>query len=260
MSSHSASSAALARARRITRLAGLGGLALFTALIAYQGAGDVAAVVASAGIGLVVMIVFHLSTLVAHTVAWQRLPRDAAAHARAAVVGPWIAESINDLLPVAQIGGNFVRAVLVSRAGIAGTIAGASVIVDVTTNFFAQLALTALGLALLFGGVRGGAPTASVGWGIALMGAAALGFLIAQRRGMFGFLARRIERLSWTSGDTSPARRRSIQIDDLYRTDVPSRGRRSASAQLAHRRGRNLACAAFFDIRSRSSPSSRWKQ
>jgi putative membrane protein len=131
----------------------------------------------------------------------------------------WIAESINDLLPVAQIGGNFVRAVLLSRVGVAGIVAGASVIVDVTTNFFAQLLFTSLGLALLLSGVRDGAPTASVGWGIALMGAAALGFLIAQRRGMFGFLARRIERLSWTSEWTTlgaGAATLDGVIDDLY--------------------------------------------
>jgi putative membrane protein len=167
---------------------------------------------------LVVITVFHLSTLVAHTVAWQRLlpagPLGQLLWAR------WIAESINDLLPVAQIGGNLVRAVLVSRSGVAGSIAGASVIVDVTTNLFAQIVFTALGLALLLGGVRAGAAIASVGWGVAFMGAGALGFLIAQRRGMFAFLARRIERLSWSSEWTTltaGATTLDRGIDDLYR-------------------------------------------
>lgn len=216
-----APSTSFSRARLLTRAAGLGGLALFTGLIAYQGVRDVATVLASAGTGLVVITVFHLSTLVLHTIAWQRLlPPSPQRTLRMLLWARWIAESINDLLPVAQIGGNFVRAVLLKRAGIAGTIAGGSVIVDVTTNFFAQLLFTMLGLGLLLASVRGGAPTASVSVGIVIMGASALAFLIAQRRGMFAFLARRIERLSWTpewGALSAGAATLDTIIDDLYR-------------------------------------------
>jgi putative membrane protein len=210
----------LARARRMSRVAGLGGLALFTGLIAYQGARDVAAILASAGVGLAIITIFHLSTLAAHTVAWQRLLPTPPPTLRLLFWARWIAESINDLLPVAQIGGNFVRAVLVQRAGVAGTVAGASVIVDVTTNFFAQLLFTMLGLGLLLVHVRGGAPVASVGAGIAIMGASAVAFLIAQRRGMFAFLARRIEQLSWTpqwATLSAGAATLDTVIDGMYR-------------------------------------------
>ena len=203
----------------MTRVAGLGGLALFTLLVAYQGVSDVMAILAGAGGGLVVITVFHLSTLVAHTIAWQRLI-PAAPALRTLLWARWIAESINDLLPVAQVGGNLVRALLVARSGIAGPVAAGSVIVDVTTNFFSQLLFTVLGLALLLASVRTAAPALSVAIGIGVMSLAAVGFLLAQRRGMFAFLARRIERLSWTpewSTLSTGAATLDAVIDERYR-------------------------------------------
>lgn len=208
-------------ARSLTYVAGLVGLALFTALIGYQGVGDVAAIVASAGAGIAVITIFHLTTLVAHSIAWQRLlPASPPIRIRTLLWARWIAESINDLLPVVQIGGNLVRAVLISRAGVPGTAAGGSVVVDVTTNFVAQLLFTVIGLCVLLLGFRSGAPTASVSLGIVIMGLTVVAFVIAQRQGMFGFLARRIERLAWSPEWrtlTPSAETMDTVVRDLYR-------------------------------------------
>jgi len=187
--------------RSFAYLGGISGLALFTALITYQGVRDVAAVLAGAGWGLAVITAFHLTTVGAHAIAWRRLLPESD---RERVAVPtlfwarWIAESINDLLPVLQIGGNLVRAFLAQRGGMRGSVAGASVIVDVTTNVFAQLAFTLLGLCLLVFQVRHGATAAPVVFGTVIMSAMMTGFYLVQRQGIFAWLARRIERLSWT--------------------------------------------------------------
>src|SRR5262249_60221844 len=65
------------------------------------------------------------------------------------VWGRWLAESVNDLLPVMQVGGNVVRARALAGAGVAGPTAGASVLVDMTIIMATQLPLTLAGLVLL---------------------------------------------------------------------------------------------------------------
>jgi putative membrane protein len=147
------------------------------------------------------------------------LPQPQRLRLRTLLWARWIAESINDFLPVAQIGGNLVRALLISRIGVAGATAGASVVVDLTTNFLAQLLFTVVGLCLLLFSF-GGAPTTSVTLGIAIMTAALVGFFLVQRQGMFAFLARRIERMAWTPAWralTSGAEGLDAVVRDLYR-------------------------------------------
>jgi putative membrane protein len=68
------------------------------------------------------------------------------------VVARWISESVNNLLPVAQVGGEFVRARLVfhrlRREGkpASGMDAAATVIVDMTLALVAQVLFTLVGL------------------------------------------------------------------------------------------------------------------
>src|SRR2546427_3780595 len=95
------------------------GLALFTALIAWEGVREVARTLASAGMGLVWVTLFHLAPLAASALGWYALfgtttrpPFRTFAWAR------WIAESINQLLPALHVGGNIVRAPLLTRRGV----------------------------------------------------------------------------------------------------------------------------------------------
>ena len=165
------------------------GLALFTALIAYQGVGEVAAALTRAGTGLVVVALFHLVPLVTNAIGWRSLlsPRPPLA---TLVWARWISESVNGLLPVAQIGGNVVRAGLIARRGVPGPQAGASVVVDITLNVLTQIVFTLLGLCLLaihIGYERLALPVAI---GMTIMGALLAGFYFAQREGLFGGTAR----------------------------------------------------------------------
>jgi len=112
--------------------------------------------------------------------------------ARSVVFARWIGESVNGLLPVAQVGGNVVKANIVARRGMPGTFAGATVVVDVTTLVGSQVAFTLLGLAFLLVRIGGSEVATTALVGSIAMGLAVAGFYLLQRRGGFGWLARRL--------------------------------------------------------------------
>ena len=182
--------------RQHARLAALasGGLAvgvgLFTALVVYLGVDEIARTLASAGIGLLWVALFHLVPLVASALGWWAVLRPVHRPPFATVLSArWIAESINQLLPALHVGGNVVRAQRLARAGIDGALAGASVVVDITLHLFAQLLFTALGLSLLVARLRGAPFDATLLGGFAVSALAAASFYVAQRRGLFGAMA-----------------------------------------------------------------------
>jgi putative membrane protein len=170
-----------------------GGLALFTAVIVYLGVGEIARTLASAGIGLLWVALFHCVPLAASTLGWYFVLVPAVRPAlRTVLTARWIAESINQLLPALHVGGNIVRAQQLARSGVAGPLAGASVVVDITLHLFAQLLFTLLGLSLLAARARGSGIDGSVlvGFTLSLVGAGA--FYLTQRRGLFPAMAVRL--------------------------------------------------------------------
>ncbi len=180
------------------------GLALFTALIVSLGVGEIARTLASAGIGLLWVSLFHLVPIVASALGWYCVLTPVARPAlRTVVSARWIAESINQLLPALHVGGNVVRARRLAQSGVAGPLAGASVVVDITLHLFAQLLFTVLGLSLLMARVRGTGLDGSVVGGFVLSAAAAAAFYAMQRRGLFramtSLLRRAFRSADWSS-------------------------------------------------------------
>src|SRR5262245_44291488 len=180
-----------------------GGVLLFTALLAYHGAHQVGAALGVAGSGLIVVALYHLFPLVLDALGWWRLLAGERPPFRTIVFGRWLGESVNTLLPAMQVGGNLVKARFLTRRGIPGTTAGASVVVDVTLLVLSQILFTLVGLTLLLVHLGGGSLTAPVLAGLAVMGTLLGGFYLAQRRGLFAVLAGLLERVArgtdWTT-------------------------------------------------------------
>ena len=178
-------------------LAWLIGLGLIAGLIAAQDADRVAAVVGLAGWSIGLIGLAHLGTLLADTLGWRALlrpPQEPPLWPLA--VKRWIGSSVNSLLPVAQLGGEFVRARLLAHAGTSGPVAGASVVVDVTAGLVTQVVFVLLGIGLYLQ-VRGGAPwLLQAGAGIALFSFLLLGLGLLQRAGLFLRLARILEQIT----------------------------------------------------------------
>ncbi len=177
-----------------TYLLALAGLTGATLLVAYHGFSDVFRAVAIAGWGLIVVALFHVFPMVLDTLAWRSLfSKESAPSLRVLVWVRWIREAVDGLLPVAKVGGELVGTRLLMMNQIPGTVAGASVVVDLTLSVFTQLLFTVIGLGLLVfttdsSGVVFGV---FVGIVVGLMGV--IGFLLLQKRGLFTML------LGWLS-------------------------------------------------------------
>lgn len=174
----------------------LAGLALFTALIAYEGLAEVASTLLTAGWGLVVVTLFHLVPMTADTLGWRTfLDRAQRPRFRTLLWARWIGESVNTLLPVAQVGGELVKARLLAQRKVPASQAGASIVVSLTLSVFSQVIFTLLGLGLLTFFLGEEELAQGILMGAAFSAASIAGFFWLQQRGLFGWLARRLQPL-----------------------------------------------------------------
>jgi putative membrane protein len=183
---------------------GLAGAALFTILLIRQGASDVVRALTTVGWWLAVIAACHLIPMLLDGMSWWVLfPKGERVRYRTAFWMRWLGESINNLLPAAQVGGEFVRARLAVLNGTRMSVAAATVLIDVTVSVFTQTVFTLLGVSLLIlatgrtnlmGPAFAGAPLAI---------AAVAGFYVVQRLGMFRLFTTIIARCandpSWRS-------------------------------------------------------------
>ena len=167
-------------------LLGLAGAALFTILLIHQGASDVVRALAAIGGWLVVIAAFHLLPMSLDALTWWILfPLGVRVRYRTIFWMRWLGESVSNLLPAAQVGGDLVRARLAVLNGTRISVSAATVLVDITVSVFTQTVFTLLGLGLLVlatGRTNLVAPALA---GAPLAIAAVAGFYIIQRLGLF---------------------------------------------------------------------------
>jgi putative membrane protein len=172
------------------------GLALALGLGAYFGFTEIASGIQDAGLGVLAVIAFHPLQLIFSALAWQMLLPSPRPGLIVLMGLRWIREGVNNLLPVAQIGGEIVGARLLRRQGVSLATGGASVTVDLTVEFLTQVVFTLIGLALLIPGLREpGIVPWTVGT-VALGGTFVALFVAAQRFGLFQILERSLVRLA----------------------------------------------------------------
>jgi len=175
-------------------LALLAGLAVFTALIAWQGVATVAETFGLAGWNPLWLPLVYCIPLVLSAQSWRCFfaPRPSFG---AAVHAMWIGLAVNWMLPVAQIGGEFVRARIVAARGVPGRDAYASVIVDKTSQAVTQLVYAVIGLALLVTLHVGDSTVIGIAAFLVLLGCGVVAFYRMQQVGLFGFVVRLGSRL-----------------------------------------------------------------
>jgi putative membrane protein len=182
--------------RTLTFAAGAG-LLLAVGLVATQGFAAVGDAFASIGWGVAVIVALRLVQVVGAGASWWALlPASTRVPARVYVLLRWVRESINTLLPVAQVGGDLVGARLLSFYGVEGGLAGASILVDLLTQTATQFVFSLVGLGLLM--TRGGHETviAAVSAGLGLMALGVVAFFFAQRWGGFRMIERGLLKLA----------------------------------------------------------------
>lgn len=180
----------------------LAGAALSAWLLSSYGVAPILSLLARAGWGLVPVVLFHLIQIAASAAAWRAIagPTEPQPSLREFMVLRWVREGVNNLLPVAQIGGEFVAARLLRRRGVPLVRAVAGSVGDLTVEMVTQIAFTLLGLGLLLLTVGdGGVARAALG-GIAVAAAAAVGFVAAQNLGLASLVERGLARLGAATG------------------------------------------------------------
>jgi putative membrane protein len=124
------------------------GLSVFIALILREGAGAILTALARAGFVLLWLVPLRALALLLDVMGWRVL-----FPARPPVASLWliaaIREAINRLLPVASIGGEIVGIRLLTVSGVDGSIAAASVTVEILLTLVSQYLFVATGLLCL---------------------------------------------------------------------------------------------------------------
>jgi len=195
---------------RTAAIALTAGVSFFIALLAWQGFGAVVSALYVAGWGLLLVAAFHLLPVVLDAAAIHVLAdttRGRLHSMRDALLARWVGESVNSLLPAGQIGGPVLMVRHLAQLGTHSADAAAIITVSTTMQTLAQVVFACLGVAV-FGAYQAAHPDGRnllVGL-IAMIAvcAALLGvFYAAQRRGLFGRVARLFSRLvagrDWSS-------------------------------------------------------------
>ncbi len=222
-----------ARARRLARFGLLAGLALLTGLLAWRGFADVGRALATAGTGLIVLALYHLVPLGLDALGWHALlPAGARASRRRVALARWIGESVNTLLPVIQIGGPVVRTRILIQAGVPVATAAASVVVDLTLIILPQILFTVLGIVALASLLGGQSLVVPAAVGTVLMAGSVAGFIALQRRGLFGAIARPLQKLG-ASGAMAEVVANAGELDARVR-EIYANRRATGAAVGAH--------------------------
>ncbi|MDX1540620.1 MAG: lysylphosphatidylglycerol synthase domain-containing protein [Geminicoccaceae bacterium] len=177
--------------RIVTSLGWLLGLGLIILLVVHYGAGPLGHALAVAGAGMMLAPLAHLPSLMIDTLGWWWLlsvERGRPGYPWL-LLYRWVGVAVNGTLPVAQVGGEVIRARLAAQGGAGGAHAGASVVVDLTLGLMTQILFALIGLGLLIN--HGQTPVGLGALALALLVFALMvgAFATAQARGMFRHLA-----------------------------------------------------------------------
>ena len=202
--------------RLVSPFTAIAGLALIGILVGYFGADAVIRSLFAVGwAGFVTICLIHLALMAVMGIAWWvMLPG----------TKPWISiwgrlvrDAGSEVLPLSQVGGYLLGARAIAFAGVPGTMAAASTIVDVSLEFVSQIAFTGLALGLLIR-LWPAAPIAvPVAIGLAVAAILAVGLLAAQRRGfdlidrLAGVLGR-----DWLENTAAGAAALHVAINAIY--------------------------------------------
>ena len=202
--------------RLVSPFTAIAGLALIGILVGYFGADAVIRSLFAVGwAGFVTICLIHLALMAVMGIAWWVLLPG---------TKPWISiwgrlvrDAGSEVLPLSQVGGYLLGARAIAFAGVPGTIAAASTIVDVSLEFVSQIAFTGLALGLLIR-LWPAAPIAvPVAIGLAVAAILAVGLLAAQRRGfdlidrLAGVLGR-----DWLENTAAGAAALHVAINAIY--------------------------------------------
>jgi len=125
------------------------GIVLVVLLVVWQGADRIGETLGRAGWGLCWLGLLYIPPLLLLSRSWSILfPLGGRPGFKSIFVATWIGSAINWILPVAQVGGDFAKAIWLSRRGYHGPTVGAATLVDKTLQATAQAFVSLIGVGL----------------------------------------------------------------------------------------------------------------
>lgn len=201
------------------------GLAVLTALVAWNGAREVAGLLLASGWSLMLLPLVWLPSLPMNARCWQLLfDRRFAPTFPRAFFAQWMGRAVNTLLPVAAIGGEVAKTRALILWGIDVHHASAAAVVDKTVEVLTIILWGITGISLLAQMEIDNTLAMASLLGLAVLGAGGIGFLLVQRAGMFGVLVRLAYRLT-KSEAVAKLMKTADEVDCVIRDLYRQRGR-----------------------------------
>ena len=205
---------------RFSVVAMIFGVVLLLVLLFMQDTQQLLALLLHAGPGLLCLPVVWFPALLMMSESWRMVfPNGDRPLFSCALAASWVGRSVNTLLPVANIGGEFAKLRLIVLRGGVGECVAATVVVDKTVQVLAVIFWGLLGLALLFASRLDTAFAYALLPGLGILTLGTIGFFLIQRGGMFSLLARLARLFSKQSFfDADNARAIDQMVMAIYRS------------------------------------------
>jgi len=176
---------------RVAILFGLLGLAAATGIIIWSGYDQVLLALSQAGWGILWTSLYHILSMVFCVIGWRALmPGKKRPSLSFFFYTLWLRSSVNNMMPVARIGGEVLAVRVMMKHGIIKTSAIASTVVELTMSVIAVFLFDAIGIGMFTVHVA----DRYMGWkllmGLLLSMPAIGAMIIVQRAGFFGLLSK----------------------------------------------------------------------
>jgi putative membrane protein len=172
---------------RLAALLGLLGLAIVTAIIIWSGYDQLLQALGQAGWGILWTSLYHLVPLMCSAIGWHALaPGKNRPSLPFITYTLWLRSSVNNLMPVARIGGEVVAVRVMMKHGIIKTTAIASTVVELTTSVVGVFLFDIIGISLFALHITDRHTVWQLVIGLLLSVPAITAFVLVQRMGLFG--------------------------------------------------------------------------
>ncbi|HWB60620.1 MAG TPA: flippase-like domain-containing protein, partial [Chthoniobacteraceae bacterium] len=209
------------------------GTAFFVSLLVREGVADVFTALRTAGWGVLGAVVFQALPLLLDALGWRPLfPPGQRPRLLSLWWMRWVGASVNNLVPVAQVGGDLLRARLAgifTRSPMTASVA--AVIVNITANVFTQVLFTFGGFLLLMGMTHQAGLAKPAIAGVTVSALAIGGFYAVQRMGGIRWVAAMIGRVA--GGEWRSLARDGAELDAAVKSVYARKGDVAKSAAWA---------------------------
>lgn len=177
--------------KKITYFGLIAGILLLVILLVWQGFMEVLQLLISSGWQLLLIPLVWLPSVVPTTESWRFCFRDGHwPSVKDSLIAMWVGRAINNLLPVATIGGEVIKARMMVLNGCRVADASASVMVDKTLQALALILWGLIGIGFLLNSAKDDGLAIYAITGFLILSAAVSGFVLVQKYGMFSLMAK----------------------------------------------------------------------